>query len=129
MSEPHHELEFIVVGVVQGDAFSVIGRNGDALIRVGDVFDAVMRYKPRRTADELAAPPEREIVKPASIRVIGVEAFGRSLKALGEGMTGRLTVEGEGIEYLGPGWILGRQGEPTNGVAQHSESAQYVTNP
>jgi hypothetical protein len=125
MTELHKEAEFIFDGFVHGDVCSIVGRCGDFPIRVGDVFDAVMRYKPRRTADELATPPEREIEIPASIRVVGVQAYGRSLKCLGEGMTGSLTVEGEGLEHLAPGWILGRRSEPLNGVA-HETSSVHV---
>lgn len=126
MTELNKGAEFIVDGFVQGDVCSILGRCGDFPIHVGNVFDAVMRYKPRRTADELATPPVREIEKPASIRVVGVEAYGRSLKCLGEGMTGMLRVEGDGLQHLGPGWILGRRSDPTNGVAHETNSAHVA---
>ena len=104
------ELQFIVVGVVDGEQLTVLGRCGDAPIHVGEVFDGVYRYK-RRSRDELGDEPVREVEKPAAIRVVCIHAYERSLKALGEGMTGSLTLEGDGLQYIAPGWILGRKSE------------------
>jgi hypothetical protein len=104
-------LEFIVAGVVEGQPTSVIGRCGDVPIHVGDVFDAVFRYKPRRRPDELGDEPVREVEEPAALRVVGIHAYQTCLKTLGEGMTGSLTLEGDGLQFLAPGWILGRKGE------------------
>ncbi|MFI5457233.1 MAG: hypothetical protein ACHRXM_17445 [Isosphaerales bacterium] len=104
-------LEFIVDGFVQGERFTVIGCCGDAPIQVGDVFDAVYRNKRRRYPDELGDEPVREVEKPAAIRVVCIHAYERSLNTLGEGMTGSLTLEGDGLQYLAPGWILGRKSE------------------
>ena len=54
--------------------------------------------------------------KPAAIRVVGIHAYQRCLKTLGQGMTGSLTLEGDGLQYLAAGWILGRKSEtPSNG--------------
>jgi hypothetical protein len=105
------KLVFIVDGFVYGEQFTVLGRCGDAPIHVGEVFDAVYRNKRRRYPDELGDEPVREIEKPAAIRVICIHAYKRSLKALGEGMTGSLTLEGDGLQYIAPGWILGRKSE------------------
>ena len=117
------ELEFIVVGFVQGEHFTVIGRCGDVPIHVGDVFDAVFRYKRRRYPDELGDEPVREVEKPAAIRVVCIHAYERSLKTLGEGMTGSLTLEGDGLQYLAPGWILGRKSEVPSTADRGSEPA------
>jgi hypothetical protein len=106
-----NELQFIVDGFVHGERFTVVGRCGDRPIHVGDVFDAVYRYKRRRYPDELGDEPTREIEKPAAIRVISIHAYERCLRALGEGMTGSLTLEGDGLQYLAPGWILGQRSE------------------
>ena len=119
--------EFIVVGLVQGDPFTVIGRCGDVAIHVGDVFDAVYRYKHRRYPDELGNEPIREAEKPATIRVLCIHAYERSLVALGEGMTGSLTLEGDGLEYLAPGWILGRKSEIRTVVTPESHAASVST--
>jgi len=104
-------LEFIVDGFIQGERFTVIGCCGDAPIHVGDVFDAVYRNKRRRYPDEMGDEPVREVEKPAAIRVVCIHAYERSLNTLGEGMTGSLTLEGDGLQYLAPGWILGRKSE------------------
>src|ERR1700730_735119 len=100
------EVEFIVVGVVRGEHLTVLGRCGDAPIHVGDDFDAVYRYKRRRSPDELGDEPVREVEKPAAIRVACIHAYQRSLQTMGAGMTGSLTLEGDGLQYLAPGWIL-----------------------
>ena len=108
---------------IEAERFNVLGRCGDTLIHVGEVFDAVYRYK-RRSRDELGDEPVREVEKPAAIRVVCIHAYERSLKALGEGMTGSLTLEGEGLQYIAPGWILGRKSEnpPAESQVPHSAS-------
>jgi hypothetical protein len=105
------DLEFIVVGLVQGEHFTVLGRCGGASIHVGDPFDAVFRYRPLRYPDELGDKPVRHVEKPAAVRVVCIHAYERSLDTLGEGMTGSLTLDGEGLQYVAPGWILGRKSE------------------
>jgi len=110
------ELQFIVDGFVDGEHFTVIGRCGDAPIHIGDEFDAVYRYKRRRYPDELGDEPVREVEKPAAIRVVCIHAYQRSLQTMGGGMTGSLTLGGDGLQYLAPGWILGRKSEtPSDG--------------
>ena len=69
------------------------------------------RYKRRRSPDELGDEPAREVAKPASIRVVCIHAYERSLKMLGQGTTGSLALDGDGLQYLAPGWILGRKSE------------------
>jgi hypothetical protein len=105
------DLKFIVDGIVDGDPLTAFGRCGDTPIHVGEVFDAVYRNKRRRYADELGDEPVREVEKPAAIRVVCIHAYERSLTTLGEGMTGALALDGDGLEYLAPGWILGRRSE------------------
>ena len=112
-----NELQFIVVGVVHGEQMTAVGRCGDTPIHVGEVFEAVYRYK-RRFRDELGDEPVREVEKDAAIRVVCIHAYERSLKALGEGMTGSLTLEGEGLQYIAPGWILGRKSNCPSADAQ-----------
>lgn len=108
-------LEFIVCGFVHDEHFTVIGRCGDVPIPVGDVFDEVFRNKRRRYPDELGDEPVREVEKPASIRVVCIHAYQRSLQTMGRGMTGSLTLEGDGLQYLAPGWILGRKDDVPSG--------------
>lgn len=118
------ELMFVVDGIVDGASLTVIGRCGDAPIHVGEVFDAVYRNKRRRYPDELGDEPVREAEKPAAIRVVCIHAYERSLTTLGEGMTGSLTLAGDGLQYLAPGWILGRRSESpiANSQVPHSAS-------
>lgn len=116
------ELQFIVAGVVHGERFTVIGRCGDRPIHVGDVFDAVYRYKRRRYPDELGDEPVREIEKPAAIRVVSIHAYERCLQALGQGMTGSLSLEGDGLQYLAPGWILGSRIEAPSPIKEDTQS-------
>ena len=105
------ELQFIVDRFDHGEHFTVLGRCGDVQIHVGDVFDEVYRYKRRRRPDELGDEPVREVEKPAAIRVVCIHADQRSLQTMGRGMTGSLTLEGDGLQYIAPGWILGRKSE------------------
>ena len=101
--------EFIVDGWVSGESgrFRIIGRCGDEPIQVGDVFDAVFRYKHRRYPDEMGQDPVREIEYPASLRVESISAYQRSLDELGQGMTGSLVVTGDGMGRVSTGWVLG----------------------
>jgi hypothetical protein len=117
------EFEFIVDGFVQGEHFTVLGHCGGVPIHVGDVFEAVFRYKPLRYPDELGDKSVREVEKPAAIRVVCIHAYERPLNTLGEGMTGSLTLEGDGLQYLAPGWILGRKSESPTLVAPESRPA------
>jgi hypothetical protein len=121
------ELEFVVAGIVEDQHFSVLGRCGDVPIHVGDVFDAVFRYKRRRRPDELGDEPVREVEKPAAIRVVCIHAYQRSLQTMGRGMTGSLTLEGDGLQYLAPGWILGRKSEvPSDGEPETATAVASV---
>lgn len=101
-------VEFYVAGLVQGEKLTVIGRCGGKPIQIGDTFDTIYRYMRRRYPDELGAEPVREIERPARLTVVCIHAYQRSLKALGQGMTGSLTIEGDGTEAVGPGWVIGR---------------------
>ncbi len=105
------ELEFIVVEVIEGPGFKVLGRCGDVPIHVGDLFDAVFRYRPCRTLEELGTEPVREVEESAAIRVVGIHAYDRPLMTMGQGMTGSLMLEGDGLQYLAAGWILGRESQ------------------
>jgi len=122
-----NELQFIVVGVVEGEYFTVIGRCGGVPIHVGDVFDAVYRYKRRRSPDELGDEPDREVEKPSAIRIVCIHAYGMSLEMMGQGMTGSLSLEGEGLQFLAPGWILGRKSENSAVVDRGSQPATVLS--
>ncbi len=101
--------EFIVDGFATGESgrFTIIGRCGDEPIMVGDVFDAVFRYRHRRYPDEMGMEPVREFEHPACLRVESISAYQHSLDELGQGMTGSLVVSGEGSGCISPGWVLG----------------------
>lgn len=103
-------LEFIIAGTAAGltdDRLTVIGRNGDVSLHVNERFQALYRYKPRRYPDELGEPPVRDSEKAVSLRIVAIHAYEREVESLGEGMTGSLELEGEGLRSLAPGWVLG----------------------
>ena len=108
MSRP----EFLVESLASDppDRFTAVGRCGDEPIRVDDTFDAVYRYKPRRYPDELSDDPVRESEEPASLRVVCIHAYGRSLRVLGQGMTASIVLEGQGLDHVVAGWVLGKRG-------------------
>lgn len=101
-------IAFIVDGFVQGEHFTAIGRCGDEPIRLGDEFDAIYRLKRRRYPEEMGDEPVREEEYPVSLKVTCIHAYGRSLPVLGQCMTGSITIEGRGAEWIAPGWLLGR---------------------
>ena len=101
--------EFFVASFTQGQEFHVIGRNGNSAIELGQTFDAIYRYEYRTSANRLNVDAIRLAERPASIRVAGIFSFEREWDVLGQGMAARLTLEGEGIEHIGPGWVLGHR--------------------
>jgi hypothetical protein len=107
-------IEFSVDGFVQGEHFTVLGRCGDESIDLGDEFDAIYHLKKRRYPDEVGDEPVREVEIPVRLRVVCIHAYLKSLPALGQGMTGSIAIEGAGLEYIAPGWVLGRR-EPLRG--------------
>jgi hypothetical protein len=106
MSEPKRQ--FFIEGYTTGESgrHTVIGRNGDRPIYLGDVFTVVARYRPRRYPDDYDKPPEIEVKKDVRLRVTWLHAYEQELDELGEGMTGSVALEGEGADRLGPGWVL-----------------------
>ena len=80
-------------------------------IRIGDQFSAAIRYKPFRYPDEVGDYPVRITEEPAALRVVCIHAYERSLQMLGQGMTGSIVVEGDGLNHVAPGWarISGRR--------------------
>lgn len=100
--------QFFIEGYVTGESgrHTVIGRNGDMPIRIGDIFTVVARYRPRRYPDDSNKQPEIEVKKAVGLRVTCLHAYEQSLDELGEGTTGSVALEGEGADRLGPGWVL-----------------------
>jgi hypothetical protein len=97
---------FLVEGTVQGEQNHVIGRCGDSVIRLGDIFTVACRYQPRQTLEEFNRPPQLLGSCPVSLRVLRIQAYGRNLDELGAGMTGSLVLSGEGMNRIGPGTVL-----------------------
>ena len=124
MTVKHHE--FVISGVVceERNRLTLIGRNGDTLIRLDETFDALLRYRRRRSAAEYGEEPVVEVEKPVHLRVVGIRAYERDLDALGQGMTGSIVVEGEGLKSLAPGWVLGERNGTTLPAEAISGSAQ-----
>lgn len=124
-------VEFFVDGLVTGDSgrFTVIGRCGDEPIRLDDRFTAVIRYKPRRYPDEIGEAPIRTAEEAASLRVICIHAYDRSLSMLGQGMTGSLVVEGDGLQHVTPGWALGTANRDTAGLELDRKVIETTSSP
>ncbi len=118
-------IEFFVDGWVMGESgnFTVIGCCGVLPIRVNDVFDVVFRNKRRKYPDEVGDEPVREVEKPASLRVVCIHAYEKSLSVLGQGMTGSLVLEGEGAQYITAGWALGKRDPSREPVGHEVQSA------
>ena len=106
------EIQFIVDRIVDGEHFTVLGRCGDIPIRVGDAFDAVYRYKRRRYPDEAGRRPYPRSGETGrhSCPLHPCSTSGHCKRWV-KAMTGSLTLEGDGLQYLAPGWILGRKSE------------------
>jgi hypothetical protein len=102
-------IEFMVVGFVEGQNVTLIGRCGDEPIARGDEFNAIYRLKPRRYPEESGDLPVRMEEHLVSLRVVAIQAYGRSFDILGQGSTGSITVEGDGSDRIATGWIVGRR--------------------
>jgi hypothetical protein len=102
---PEFLVEYKVVGM--GGRMHFIGRCGDAPIHVGDQFSCLFRYSPRTSPRDLERPASRQQELPVSLRITSIHAYDRSLSSLSEGMTGSLVLDGEGMDQVEPGWVLG----------------------
>jgi hypothetical protein len=103
-------MEFIIEYIVKGETgrHTLIGRCGDTPVRVGDEFHAAYHYENFNSAESaVRRVEEREV----TVCVNEIHAYGKSLEAMGQGMTGSVVVSGTGIEKLMPGMVLG--GQPT----------------
>jgi len=91
------------------------------MIRIGDFFESVYDYEDTVDADghELAHRVNSVAVR---LRVVGINAYGHELQALGEGMTGALDLEGSGQELVRPGLVMGGELVAANGQAQPTDA-------
>ena len=122
-----NDIEFIVEFWEMGGTgrFTVFGRCGSVPIRLNDEFDAVYRYKHRRYPDEVGDEPVREVEKPASLRVVSIHAYEKSLSTMGQGMTGSLVIEGDGTQYIAAGWALGQRDPAQATVSNKPQSVSH----
>jgi len=103
--------QFIVSNVVTGESgqIHVIGRCGEAIVAVGDVFRCVYRIRKPEYPHGMAGPPIRESGEhEAALKVQCIHAYDKSLRELGAGMTGSLVIVGDGVKYVAPGVMLGQ---------------------
>ncbi len=100
--------QFFIDGYVAGESglHTVIGRNGDLPIRLGDVFTLVARYRPRCYPDDYSKAPQVEIKNRVNLQIVCLQAYRHELDELSGGMTGSVALIGEGTDMLGPGWVL-----------------------
>lgn len=104
--------EFIVSGIVTGESgvFHVIGRCGDLPIAIGQMFDTLQDKSGQ--------------LRLVTLRVDGIQAYGRGFDQLGPGMTGTVDVSGNGIDFVGPGCVLiARSSSP---AATHNQESQQA---
>ena len=82
--------EFLVVGVNPGapGLYHLTGYCGDSPLRVSDVFDRIEH--------------PQDSGRLVRLRVVRIEAYQRSLEELGAGMSARIDVEGDGLEFIRP---------------------------
>ena len=76
------------------DRAYVTGRNGQRTLRVGDVFNAVLRG-------------EVPLGMAISLKIVAIEAYRRKLPDLDRGMTASLELHGNGIALIRDGDLLG----------------------
>jgi hypothetical protein len=92
-----NQVGFIVRHTVQDASgrLHVMGRCGDEPIRVGDVF-GVLRVPDRVVNDKPSVGAPRVV----QLKIVGIQAYQRSLNELGGGMTGTIDLEGFGADGL-----------------------------
>jgi hypothetical protein len=95
-----------IVNAVESEQKHVIGRCGEMPIHVGDVFDFVVNYKPRKYPDEVGEPPVLVRETSVALRVAHIHAYESCLDELGQGMTGALVLDGDGLQHVAPGAVL-----------------------
>jgi hypothetical protein len=98
-----NQIGFIVRHTVQDASgrFHVIGRCGDAPIRVGDTFSVL--HVPNGVAND---KPSIGDARPVQLKIVGIQAYQRNLSELGGGMTASIDLEGSGADELVPDAIL-----------------------
>ncbi len=80
-------------------------RNGDYEQRVGDVLTRAVRYKRRKYPDDWDKLPEIIEERATAIKIIAIQAYGKSLDSVGEGMTCALLLEGD-TDFLNEDWCF-----------------------
>ena len=94
--------------VLRGRYAVVVGRCGDVPISKGDVFEAVFRYQPGRYPEDMGREPLRVDTIPVRLVVAEIQTLNLSLDLLGQGMTGAVFVQGDGLDRLAPDWVIGQ---------------------
>jgi hypothetical protein len=117
------KIEFSADGIIVGKPgqLRIIGRCCEDPVRIGDAFESVYDYQYSVDSDghELARRVNPVAVR---LRIVGIEAYGRELESLGEGMTGALDLEGSGQELVHPGLVLSGELVVANGQSVPPQS-------
>lgn len=101
-------IEFIVGKVDRSKSqMRVGGRCGDLPIKVGDVFNIVYHYPPRKTLEDYGRHLDRIDERPTLLRVEKIRSYEHLWNELYPGMTGELELYGKD-EQLQKGDILGK---------------------
>lgn len=103
--------EFILSGFMAGvsGVSHLIGRCGDLPIQRGEVFDQLHN--------------RGESIRPIKLTVTRIEAYQREWEELGPGMTAKIDVVGEGVEWIRPHSVLLASHHNSNGEQQASMAA------
>jgi hypothetical protein len=104
--------EFIIAGIVEGELglTHVIGRCGDVTLRVGDVFG---------TLEDASGT-----IHSVNLEIARIAAYGHDLQELGFGMTGTLSLRGEGVKQISPSCILIGATKDSNALQTRAETSR-----
>jgi hypothetical protein len=91
------------INITNHNRATITGRVFNGVVNVGDLF--VMSYLIKHESLDLT--PIRVPASEIYLTVTGIEAYGQKLDALDEGLTGLITVCGNGIELLRPEMSIG----------------------
>lgn len=86
-------IEFFIEEVKRTDEVAlIIGRNGNDPLKVGDTFNVAYRYEPCWSFD---SPPTIQKQWDATLKVISIHCYNKSVEVLPKGWTGKIEVRGD----------------------------------
>jgi len=107
MTDRGIEFGSLLVIKVEDDTAIVGGRVTVGPIHPGDIFSAAYRLGPPKLKDDGATYRPRRWERPIALTVARIDSYGHSADQLEEGLSGRLELQGEGVDKLMENDILG----------------------